>query len=54
MEKKRIVQEGDLVILYERYDKTTAIYVKAGESFQNQLGSFMHNDMIGKPYGSLV
>lgn len=54
MEKKRIVQEGDLVILYERYDRTTAIYVKAGESFQNQLGSFMHNDMIGKPYGSLV
>lgn len=54
MEKKRIVQEGDLVILYERYDRTTAIYVKSGESFQNQLGSFMHNDMIGKPYGSLV
>ncbi|KAK8793292.1 hypothetical protein WA158_004651 [Blastocystis sp. Blastoise] len=54
MEKKRIIEEGDLVILYERHDQTTAIYMKKDATHQNQLGSFRHNDIIGKPYGSLI
>ena len=51
---KRIIQEGDRVILYERKDSLIPITVKKGEKYSCILGAFQHDSMIGKEYGSLV
>lgn len=52
--RPRLIQDGDLVIVYERHDSMDHFYIKAGEIFNNKFGSFYHNDIIGKPYGSRI
>lgn len=52
--RPRLVEEGDLVILYERHDSLDHFYVKKGEILNNKFGNFHHNDMIGKPFGSKI
>lgn len=51
---KRIAQEGDLVILYERKDAITPVVLKHGDKYQSLFGSFLHDNIIGKEYGSIV
>jgi hypothetical protein len=53
-QRGHLVKEGDLVIVMERHDSMSAIYAKAGETFQNRFGAFHHDDIIGQPYGSKV
>ncbi len=36
----RLVAAGDLVIVYERHDKMTALVVTAGGAYDNKFGNF--------------
>lgn len=47
----RLIQEGDLVILYERHDSLAHAWMKKKGIIQNRYGCFSHDDMIGKPFG---
>jgi len=51
----RTVQDGDLVIAYERHDSMKAVRVdsKKGQ-LQNRHGNFAHRDWVGKAFGSKV
>ena len=51
---KNIIQEGDLVILYERHDALDQMVCKRGEVLQNRFGKFYHDDIIGKPFGTCI
>ncbi|PWZ00976.1 GCD14-domain-containing protein [Testicularia cyperi] len=47
------IQSGDLVIIYASRDKTPIpLTVTPGEHVSNMFGHFLHDDMIGMPYGS--
>ncbi|CAK4070478.1 unnamed protein product [Aphanomyces euteiches] len=52
--KKTVVEEGDLVILFETHNSITYAYMKRDEIYQNRHGAFHHNDMIGHKYGTKV
>ena len=39
----RLVAAGDLVVVYERHDKMTALVVTADGSFDNKFGNFRMN-----------
>lgn len=52
--RPRLMQAGDVVIIYERHDSLDHLYLEAGASFTNRFGYFLHDDMIGKPFGSRV
>ncbi|KAJ2661726.1 tRNA (adenine-N(1)-)-methyltransferase catalytic subunit trm61 [Coemansia sp. RSA 1200] len=51
---KRVIEDGDLVIVYVTPDAMRPIFVKSGEIFNNRFGSFRHSDMIGLEYGSKI
>ncbi len=48
------MQAGDLVIIYERHDSLDHLYLQPGRVFNNKFGSFFHDDVIGKPFGSKI
>ncbi|KAL2621433.1 hypothetical protein R1flu_001638 [Riccia fluitans] len=50
----KLIQDGDLVIVYETYKQMKAVTVTKNGEFQNRYGLFMHNDWIGKPFGCKV
>ncbi|XP_062010166.1 uncharacterized protein LOC133726598 [Rosa rugosa] len=50
----RCIQDGDLVIVYERYDNMKAVKVCEGSVLENRFGVFKHSDWIGKQFGSKV
>ncbi|XP_051152996.1 uncharacterized protein LOC127266690 [Andrographis paniculata] len=50
----RRIMDGDLVIVYERYNSMKPVKVSAGGVLQNRFGLFKHSDWIGKPFGSKV
>lgn len=50
----RNIQDGDLVIVYERHDKMKGVKVSENAILQNRFGVFKHSDWIGKPFGSKV
>jgi len=52
--QKGAMKVGDLVILYERHDSMSYIFLKKNDHFNNRHGCFRHNDMIGKPFGCMV
>jgi tRNA (adenine57-N1/adenine58-N1)-methyltransferase catalytic subunit len=52
--KPRVMNNGDLVIIYERHDSLDHLYLSSGAIFNNKYGTFYHNDMIGKPFGSKI
>ncbi|XP_010524300.1 PREDICTED: tRNA (adenine(58)-N(1))-methyltransferase catalytic subunit TRMT61A-like isoform X2 [Tarenaya hassleriana] len=51
---KRYVDEGDLVIVYERHDAMKPVKVCKDAVLQNRFGVFKHSDWIGKPFGTKV
>ncbi|EDO18127.1 hypothetical protein Kpol_1031p31 [Vanderwaltozyma polyspora DSM 70294] len=53
-EYKDLIQEGDLTLIWISRNNIRAVVMKAGENFNTRYGSFPHNDMIGKPYGSQI
>ncbi|KAG4971435.1 hypothetical protein AAZX31_13G217600 [Glycine max] len=50
----RPINNGDLVIVYERHDIMKAVTVSEGSVLQNRFGVFKHSEWIGKPFGSKV
>ncbi|KAL3629199.1 hypothetical protein CASFOL_026421 [Castilleja foliolosa] len=50
----RRITDGDLVIVYERYDSMKPVKVSENGVLQNRFGFFKHCDWIGKPFGSKV
>ena len=53
-QKRKVMRHGDLVILYERHDSLTYVYLDRSKTFQNKFGRFPHSDMIGMQYGSKI
>lgn len=49
---KEAIQEGDLVVIQENFNSLDFVYCKSGEIYRNRNGSFPHDDIIGKPYGT--
>ena len=41
--RSRSPAAGDVVIIYERHDRTRALVVTPGEKFNNQFGAFHHD-----------
>ncbi|GFP98951.1 tRNA (adenine(58)-n(1))-methyltransferase catalytic subunit trmt61a [Phtheirospermum japonicum] len=50
----RCITNGDLVIVYERYDSMKPVQVSENGVLQNRFGFFKHCEWIGKPFGSKV
>eukprot|EP00908_Phaeocystis_cordata_P020951 Transcript_32616.p1 GENE.Transcript_32616~~Transcript_32616.p1 ORF type:complete len:441 (-),score=132.44 Transcript_32616:63-1235(-) len=42
---------GDLVIIYEDFKTSKAVYVAAGSVYRNKFGSFPHDKMVGRRFG---
>lgn len=49
-----IIQEGDLALVWVSRDNIKPIIVDAKQMFNTRYGSFSHESMIGKPYGSQI
>ena len=43
VDRSRPIAAGDVVIVYERHDRTRALVVTPGEKFNNQFGAFYHD-----------
>ena len=43
VDRSRPISAGDVVIVYERHDRTRALVVTPGEKFNNQFGAFHHD-----------
>ena len=50
----KVIEEGDLVVVYERHDSLDHLFIKKGSILQNKFGTFPHDDMIGRPFGSKI
>ena len=50
----RVVQEGDVVIVYSSPLDQTALTVKRDQMYNCKYGTFRHNDMIGTQFGAKV
>ena len=51
---KRCIEDGDLVIVYERHDVMKPVKVTKDGVLQNRFGFYRHSDWIGKPLGTKV
>ncbi|KMZ59431.1 putative tRNA (Adenine-N(1)-)-methyltransferase catalytic subunit [Zostera marina] len=51
---KRTIAYGDLAIVYEKHEIMRPIIVTPNAELHNRFGVFMHNDWVGKPFGSRV
>ncbi|EOA20788.1 hypothetical protein CARUB_v10001124mg [Capsella rubella] len=51
---KRYIEDGDLVIVYERHDVMKPVKVSKDAVLQNRFGVYKHSDWIGKPLGAKV
>eukprot|EP01137_Pigoraptor_chileana_P034923 Opistho-2@28184 len=49
-----VVAEGDTVVLYQSRDSLLSLSAQHGKVQHHRLGSFRHDDIIGKEYGSKV
>lgn len=54
LDRKKYIEEGDLVLVYVSRTIIKPIYVKSGESFNTRFGSFPHDSMIGLEFGSQI
>ena len=50
----KVMQRGDLVIIYEGVSSQCHDYLEPTKIYQNKFGAFYHDDMIGKPFGSKI
>eukprot|EP01038_Epipyxis_sp_PR26KG_P005018 gene5018-7005_t len=51
---RKVMRDGDLVIVYERHDSLSHTTLKGGMILDNKFGSFHHDDMIGKFFGTRI
>ncbi|KAG0673358.1 tRNA (adenine-N(1)-)-methyltransferase catalytic subunit trm61 [Pichia californica] len=54
LDRKKFIEEGDLVLVYVSRTIIKPIYVKSGEHFNTRFGSFPHDSMIGLEFGSQI
>ncbi|GMM51922.1 tRNA 1-methyladenosine methyltransferase subunit [Starmerella bacillaris] len=54
LNSKRIIEEGDLVLIWISRTVIRPVYLKKDEALQTKFGHFLHNDMIGRPFGSQI
>lgn len=52
--RPKLIESGDLVVVYERHDALDHVYMEAGKILHNKFGTFPHDDIIGKPFGSKI
>ena len=43
IDRSRPIAAGDVVVVYERHDRTRALVVTPGDKFNNQFGAFHHD-----------
>lgn len=53
-EYKDVIEDGDLVLIWVSRDNIKPVKMVPDAVFNTRYGSFAHNDMIGKPYGSQI
>lgn len=53
-DRKKYIEEGDLVLVYVSRTIIKPIYVTKGEHFNTRFGSFPHDSMIGLEFGSQI
>ncbi len=53
-EPKTIMENGDMVIIYERHEVACITTLETGKVYCNKYGRFKHDDIIGKPFGSMI
>jgi len=51
---KKLIQEGDIVIIYNSHADISFIKIKKGEIYTNKVGEFPAESFIGAPFGSRV
>lgn len=51
---QRLIQPGDLVVVYERHDSMKSVYVTPGENFGNRYGNFKHKAGASMPHVPLI
>ena len=45
---------GDLIVIYENVESIKYFTLEKGKVFQNRFGSFKHDDMVNKYFGSKI
>ena len=50
----RCIGIGDLVVVYEGFNRQKAVTVAEKGCYQNRYGTFPHKEWVGKPFGSKV
>ena len=50
---KECIEYGDTVLLHVGFDNMVPIIVKKGQSHQTKYGHVKHDQIVGKPYGSV-
>ncbi|CEP64985.1 tRNA 1-methyladenosine methyltransferase subunit GCD14 LALA0_S15e01860g [Lachancea lanzarotensis] len=53
-EYKDLIQAGDLALAWISRDNIKPVRITPGATFNTRYGSFPHDDMIGKPFGSQI
>ncbi|AMD19119.1 HBR218Wp [Eremothecium sinecaudum] len=51
---KDIIEEGDMALIWISRDNLKPVTIKSGQVFNTRYGSFSHDSMIGKEYGSQI
>lgn len=50
-ESAPIANDGDIIIVQEKYNAVISVQLKRGEYLNNRYGRFAHDDIIGQPLG---
>lgn len=54
LEANNTIKDGDLILAWMNRSNIRPIFIKSGEVFHSQYGSFPHDKIIGKPFGSQI
>ena len=50
--KKKVVEEGDVCIVFMGHDSMLSVQVKTDDITQTKFGAIKHNQLIGHKYGT--
>ncbi|EFA76636.1 hypothetical protein PPL_09941 [Heterostelium album PN500] len=51
---KKLIEEGDRVVVYFNREKMALVTIKTGSTYNSKFGSFLHKRLIGCEYGAKV
>jgi hypothetical protein len=54
LNQSNIMKEGDPCVIFEDMANLKFIVLKKNQRIDNRFGNFLHNEIIGKPYGCRV